>query len=372
MFSQRNLYEQEVWRCSFREFEAILQEIDSIHLLAPTPGPAYTNGRRLAFRLGAHFKTPFNPGIPVFTPDKYYDLFFAVVEKPSELWNLNAVKGWKDYCRTSVCWLSEFYAKDIPRFKSSLEILSRFDHVIFMFNTSESFRRIIRGQGHYLAAGIDTLGFCPYPASPPRSIDVLSIGRRSEKTHQVLLGLARQEGLFYVYDTINDLHGYDLAEHRSLMANMAKRTRYFLVNPGKIDRPDETGGQSEFGYRYFEGAASGAILIGERARNKEFSRIFHWEDAVIDLPFGSEDIGAVIKELDTQPERQARIRQTNIAECLSAHDWAYRWEVVLRLAGLEPLPELRRRKERLKDLAATVFEHTGEEDTGRSHASNRT
>ncbi len=364
MFSQRNIHEPVVWRCSFSEFEDIIPEIDSVDLVAPTPRPWYANGRRVAFRLGKHFTAPLNPGIPVVTPSKYYDLFFAVVEQPAELWNLNAVRGWKDYCKTSVCWVTEFYAKDIARYKSSLEVLSKFDHVLFMFDASESFRKAIRGQGHYLAAGIDTLRFSPHPTPPSRCIDVLSIGRRSGKTHRALLELARQEGLFYVYDTIDDLHGFDLAEHRSLMANMAKRSRYFLVNPGKIDRPDETGGQSEFGYRYFEGAAAGAILIGERANNKEFRRVFHWEDAVIDLPFNSEDIGAIMKELDTQPERQARIRQTNIAECLSNHDWAYRWETVLALAGLEPLPDLRKRKQRLKDLAAAALQHTGEATAG--------
>jgi len=49
-----------------------------------------------------------------------------------------------------------------------------------------------------------------------------------------------------------------------MMANMAKRRRYFIVSPGKFDRPSETGGQSEFGYRHFEAAAPGAIMLGMR------------------------------------------------------------------------------------------------------------
>jgi hypothetical protein len=356
MFSERNIYEQEVWRCPFHEFEGILQEIDSVDLLAPKPRKWYRHGKRVASRVGEHFKTPLNPGIPKVKLDKYYDVFFAVCEKPSELLNINAVKGWKDYCKTSFCWVTEFYVKYIPTFKSCLEVLSQFDHVIFMLDTSEPFKKIIRGQGCYLPAGVDALRFCPYPNPPKRSIDVLSIGRRSKETHQALLRMAREEGIFYVYDTINDLHAYSLEQHRMLLANMAKRSRYFIANPGKINAPEETGGQIVFGHRHFEGAASGTIMIGERPKNKGFDKAFDWEDAVIDLPFGSDKIGDIINELDRQPERQMRIRRNNILQSLLRHDWVYRWEAVLKMAGLDPLPELLKRKERLEQLAAVVAE----------------
>jgi hypothetical protein len=352
LFSQRNIYEQEVWRCSFHEFEGILRHIEAVDVVAPSPRRWYAQGKRLALRLGEHFRTPLNPGIPRVSLDRDYEVFVAICEKPSELLNLNAVKGWKDRCRTSVCWVTEFYVKDMPLFKSSLEVLSQFDHVLFMFSANEPFRALLGGGGRYMPAGIDALRFCPSPRAPRRSIDVLSIGRRSEVTHQALLQLARQEGLFYVHDTINGFHAYDLAQHRSLMAEMAKRSRYFIVNPGKVNAPEETGGLSEFGYRYFEGAAPGAIMIGERPRNGEFDRIFHWPDAVIDLPFGSDHIGAVIKELDAQPERQQRIRRTNVIQSLRHHDWAHRWEAVLTMTGLAPLSGLLRRKDRLEERAA--------------------
>jgi hypothetical protein len=77
---------------------------------------------------------------------------------------------------------------------------------------------------------------------------------------------------------------------------------------------------------------------------------------VIHLPFGSDKIGSIIKELDRQPERQMSIRRANIIQSLLHHDWAYRWEAVLTMAGLDPLPGLLKRKERLKELAAVVEE----------------
>ena len=368
IFSQRNIYEQAVWRCSFYELEELLQEIDSVTLLAPTPRKWYRYGKRAALRLGKHLTTPLNPGIAQAKLDRYYDLFFAVCQKPSELLNLTALKGWKDCCKTSVCWITEFYVHWMSSHKSCLEMLSQFDHVLFMFNTNEPFQRIVNGKGSYLAPGIDAIRFCPYPDPPARSIDVFSIGRRSENTHQALLRMAQEQNMFYVYDTISDLGTYSLDQHRRLVANMAKRSRYFIVNPGKIDRSDETGGQSEFGSRYFEGAASGAIMIGERPKeNKEFDKSFHWPDAVIDLPFGSDEIGPIIKELDAQPERQINIRQNNITQSLLHHDWAYRWEAILAMAGLAPLPALLERKDKLKELSTRVEEQSAPQYIAMNH-----
>jgi len=358
LYSERNLYEREVWRCPFFEFENILLEIDSVDLLAPQRTKWYQDRLRVSLKLGNYLKAPIiDPGIVPITLDKEYDVFFTVIEKPGEALNIKAIKNLKDRCKTSVCWVAEFYAWNMKTHRSSLETLKEFDHVFFMASNYQPFNKVLPVEVTYLAAGVDTLRFCPFPNPPERSIDVLSIGRRSEKKHKALLRLAREEGLFYMYDTINDLHAYNLDDHRALVSNMAKRSRYFIVNPGKIDMPEETGGQAEFGYRYFEAAAPGTIMIGERCKNREFEKIFTWEDAVIHSPFDSEDIGDVMKELDRQPERQARIRCENVIQSLSHHDWAYRWETILRAVGLEPLPGLIKRKQRLAERAAVVQEH---------------
>ena len=39
------------------------------------------------------------------------------------------------------------------------------------------------------------------------------------------------------------------------------------------------------GNRFFEGAASGAIMVGERPNNEEFERLFNWPEAVTQLPY---------------------------------------------------------------------------------------
>jgi len=166
--------------------------------------------------------------------------------------------------------------------------------------------------------------------------------------------MAAEDGLFYLHDSIAGNQAIDSAQHRALFANVAKRSRYFVVNPGLIDRPDIRSKQIEIGNRYFEGAASGTIMVGERPDTAEFERLFDWPDAVIHLPYNSSDIGLIINELDKQPERQEKIRRTNVAQTLLRHDWVYRWEAILNIVGLEPLPQLLVRKERLRNLAQQV------------------
>ena len=355
LFSHKNIYDQDVWRCPFREFERIIQEVDSVDVIAPTALPSYSRRKSIAMRLGEIVPIPLNPGIPEIRIEKEYDLFITVCEKVSELLHVKAIKNLREKCKKTICWIPEFYFKDIPVYKSCIEVLKEFDYVIFMFVANEPFKAILRNQNRYFPAGIDTLNFCPYPGLPERSIDVLSIGRRAQPTHQALLRMAREEGKFYVYDTINALNAYNLEEHRSMMANFAQRSRYFIVSPGKFDRPEETGGVSEFGYRYFEAGAAGTLMIGMRPfNNVEFDKIFTWSDAVTEVPFASDEIISVIREFDKEPERQETVRLRNITECLLKHDWAYRWDSILNWVGMQPLPALEERKRILQIRAQQV------------------
>ena len=166
--------------------------------------------------------------------------------------------------------------------------------------------------------------------------------------------MARESGLFYLHDTIGGSQAINSKEHRALFAKLAKRSRYFIVNPGKIDEPHVRGGQIEVGNRYFEGAASGAIMVGERPNNEAFEELFDWPGAVTPLPYDLRDIDVVIKDLDGDPERQDKIRRTGIVQSLLRHDWVYRWEKILEVAGLEPMQGAIERKKRLRKLADVV------------------
>jgi hypothetical protein len=355
IFSQRNIFKKALFRCAHFEFENIISQIDSVELLAPELDLS-TGRQAIAKRIAFHAPIALNPGIERTRPKAHYDLFLAVCGAPTDLLMVDAVGNWREACKTSICLIDELWVREMAGYRHFLRILEKFDVVMLYYSQSvQALHERIRRKCVFLAPGVDTTLFSPYPAPPKRVVDVYSIGRRSEITHQALLKMASEDGLFYLHDSIAGDQAIHPSEHRALFANVAKRSRYFIVNPGLIDRPDRRGNQIEIGNRYFEGTAAGAILVGERPNNQEFDRLFDWPDAVIPLPYNSSDI-SLIKELDKQPERQDRICRNNAAQAMLRHDWVYRWETILETAGLSPMPELLQRKEHLRTMAAAVLQ----------------
>jgi hypothetical protein len=354
------------YQCGLYEGQDILLDVDDVDLISPEPGPGFRLKerwqKRLLFRDVTKTLVFMNPGLKKVRLHREYDLFLAICQNYWDLLYLNAIEGWKDHCKTSVCWLEEMWAADIAPGKYWLPALSRFDYVFLAKRqTVAPISSAIGQECRYLPCAVDAIRFSPYPAPPARVIDVYSIGRRWDGIHQALLQEAAQKKLFYVYDTIPamaNMEPYDHRQHRDLYANVAKRSRYFMVAPGKMDLPDETRRQAEIGYRYYEGAAAGAVMIGQSPDAEAFTEAFPWRDAVVPIQSDGSDVVQVLNDLRSDPERVAAISQRNAAEALLRHDWVYRWKEIFRVAGIEPSPRLIAREGRLSNLAALAVSGT--------------
>lgn len=357
MLSQRNL-ERLVSRCAEYEFEDIICDVDEVELLAPGPNRWFVISQKVANRLARYSIPYFNPGLGKLKIRGNYDLFVVICQIPRDLLVLNAIEGWRQRCRTSVCWIAEIWACELRRWRGHLKILSKFDYVVTPCSGSvRPVQDVIQRPCLTIPPGIDAIQFCPRYNAPLRQVDVYSIGRKSTVTHQSLLKMAEQKGIFYIYDTYDTLRSWQTQSykhHRSLIANIAKRSRYFIANAPKIDRKAETCGQNEISYRFFEGAASGTIMIGDPPKNEDFRKHFDWPDAVIRVPFGTADVAEVIADLDSNPDRLKKIRKNNVIQSLLRHDWVYRWRAILDIVGLEPKPALIAREKHLKKLAGDV------------------
>ena len=355
MLSQRQL-ERIVSCCGHFEFEDVICEIDDVDMFTPEPRRTFTFGLKVANQLARRASiTSFNPGVKQVRLGKNYDLFFAIFEFPSDLLTLKSMEGWKERCQTSVCWVDDLWISKIGNLKGHLKILSQFDYVLLNCSASvPHVQKIIGRPCSYIAPGVDSDRFCPYPNPPMRCVDVYSMGRKSPVTHLSLLKLAEQGKIFYIYDTIHRMDTFYPQQHRFLVANIAKRSRYFWANIAKINAQSETQGQIEVGFRFFEGAASGTVMLGEPPKNDAFKEYFDWPDAVIPVPYDTENIGEILADLDSQPERIREIRKNGVVQSLLRHDWVYRWKAILDMVGLEPRPALIAREERLKKLAGEV------------------
>ena len=293
--------------------------------------------------------------------DRDYELFFPVFNNPYELFALAAVPDWRKRCRVAACFIDEVWAADLPE-DYLLEQLADFDHVfIGLRHPVDQLARRVGRPCSYLPLAVDVLRFSPLSAAAPRGIDVCNIGRRSPITHEALVRLARDRRIFYYYDTVaasgpgqrqRTFRVDSPGEHRLLLASLLQRSRYFIANRALVNEEQLTRGRDEISGRFYEGAAAGTVMLGEPPRTPEFSEQFGWTDAVLRLPFDSPDIGEVLRELDRDPERLARISRDNARNAALRHDWVYRLRAVFEAVGIPPTEAMVERERRLGTLAA--------------------
>jgi Glycosyl transferases group 1 len=346
------------FRCGLYEAQDVLVETDSVDVIGPEPGWRFQLMEHLQRTLLYHDVTRklafLNPGLGKVRLAQEYELFVGVCQNWWDLLYLNAIEGWEQHCRTSVCWLDEVWAASLPDYKYLFRALERFDHIFVGTRGSVGpLSKAIGKSCRWLPGAVDALRFTPSPNALPRVIDVYSIGRRWDGIHRTLLRAAERGEIFYIYDTFEAANSEttDPQEHRELFANIAKRSCYFLVAPPKMDTPGHTHGQVEIGYRYFEGAAAGTVMIGQAPKCAAFGEMFPWPDAVVEVHPDGSDVRSILASMRSEPARHLAIGRRNATEALLRHDWIYRWKEVFSVAGIEPSEYMATRQRRLKDLA---------------------
>lgn len=353
LVSMRNMA-RHVSRCGGYEFEDTIAASDHVDVVAPIAIRRWDQHRLTRYvsqLLGVDERLANVEA----TADAGYDLFFAMCLDPRDLRYMPRLTPLRARCRQSVCVVGELWLSQLREFGPYLDQLKDFD---LLFTNIQSAAEAIQAWTgrpcHYLPLGVDAVRFCPFPGNAPRSIDVYSIGRRIEDEHRVLEACADRGELFYIYDTVSNFDVIDPREHRVLVANHVKRSRYFITYPAKFTEHAETGGRQEMGLRFFEGAAAGAVMIGRPPHSAAYDACFDWPDAVVPTSSDSRQIAALIAELDAQPERMQQVRRTNVVQSLRRHDWVYRWRDVLDRAGLPATSRMVEREARLASLARAV------------------
>ena len=359
------------------EFCRIVTECDDAHLIAPyvdnyierylkailPPHDSHNVQRDLnrlvnGVRKGIGLKNA--PTIEPVTLTQDYDLFLFVAWSPQSLVELTRIKNWRGRCKIAVAYLFELWSSTVEADHAYLKMLDQFDHVFLLHSACiPKLRSYTRVPCSVLPTAVDCLIATPYPSPPERVVDVYSIGNRSAPVHCELLKLARHRNTFYIYDSLSstDSRVKDWGEHRALLANTIKRTRYFIgFSPATSagSKAAKIAGEQVLPGRMFEGAAGGAIILGSAPQCPEFYDCFDWPDAVIEVSPDASDIASVIDELDAQPDWTEQLRRTNATRCLLRHDWVYRWEHILSTVGMKPLPPLGRRKSQLSEIAAAA------------------
>lgn len=360
VLSLRNI-EFSVARSYILEIEDTINDFESVETLSPAYFSNNSVDKYKNLLARNIFKTTgqgniLSPIANSFKLEREYDLFFYVCQYPIDFLYLNTISNWRDKCKKAVCWLDEVWVKDIDKLKRQLLHINKFDCIFMGLKSSaEAISKFVQVPCHFMSPGIDAIKFCPFPIQPHRSVDVCSLGRRSEVMHAELLNLVKEKGIFYIYDTIQNMRMRNHYEHRSLYRNIIKRSRYFIAYKPKFDTL-AAAGQEELSVRFFEGAAGGTVMLGQPPNCFSYQQNFDWSDATIAVPGNGANIGEIIAELDAQPERLAKIRANNVVNSLLRHDWVYRWGKILDIVGLSHTPQMASRQAYLQNLAQMALE----------------
>jgi hypothetical protein len=356
-------FKRNVFQCGLYEAQDILAEVEDVDLICLNKSTETTANIWLR---KACLKNPLYDdvsrelkyvalGLERTHLSKDYDIFIAVFGFFLDLSYIDAIERWKDRCKISVCWIDELWAVNIPKYKRWLHLLSQFDYIFVGLKGSVApLSQALNRPCYWLPGGIDAIRFSPFPNPPNRVVDVYSIGRRYEEVHRKIAAVAKRNEVFYVHDTLAEFasaNAYDHRQHRDLFASMAKRSRYFIVAPAKMDAVDQTGCQVEIGYRYYEGAAAGAVMVGQVPDCEAYRELFEWSDVVIPIQPDGSDVMAVLGKLNADQERLNAISRRNTKEALLRHDWVYRWSEMFRVIGIQPSPRMVARKQRLAAMA---------------------
>jgi len=344
------------------EFEDHVQQLDAADLVGPD-GPLIASP---LMRRAARAAERAVPGVTgLLARDRpplaaRYELVFVALESLSDLLALQPIEWLLRRAPISVCFIDEVWRKGLHERRGELRLLHPFDRVLVGTAGGVEELQALSGRPcSYLPPSVDAAALCPFPDPPARAIDLYAMGRRSPQTHQAILELADRKRWFYLYDTLAANRVQSHREHRQQLGNLLRRARYFLAYPGKADTASQTGGQSEVGFRYFEGAAAGAILLGEAPATPWFERLFGWQDAIVPLAWGSAGIEQALAPLEDDPPRVERPRHANVAESLLRHDHVYRWSEVLRSVGLPETQAMALRRLELQRLAEIARSGSG-------------
>jgi hypothetical protein len=283
------------------------------------------------------------------------DLCFFMCQFPRDLSEIERIRHWRERSAKACLFILETWPHALVKHRAELRILDKFDH-IFVLNpaTIAALAHHTSTPVSFLPTATDCLSCGDPREAVARSIDILSLGRRDKQVHAILRDHAASRGSFYYYDAWS-MHARDWSEARRMSAELIRRAKYYLAwDPAPLigRKLDAVATQTGLSTRYFEGAAGGAILVGTRPAVPEFDTLFDWPDAVVEVSSDPRSIIEVITMLEADPARRQAISMANRTQSLLRHDWAYRWDAVLKTMGLERTVQLDRRIAQLQAAAA--------------------
>jgi hypothetical protein len=255
-----------------------------------------------------------------------------------------------------VCYLINSWHIEIHQFRSVKPILDQFDAVFTSTKSSvEALQALTTARVAYIPLAVDALSMAPVRLSEPRVIDAYSMGRRSDFVHHQLKAEMAAGRMVYVYDTVPaNVKTRNFEEHIQQRNHLLQRTKFlpcFSIQAFASHQLEIAKAQDTVPHRFYEGAATGTVMVGARPQNTDFETMFDWPDALIEMAADHRDVPGFLRQLDADTVRMASARRANVVNTLRRHDFVYRWERMRACVGAAPSSKLELRKARLRARA---------------------
>lgn len=243
---------------------------------------------------------------------------------------------------TVVCYIfdawtvPDFFNDRSRRLKSALlrqfSLAGVCDHLVIPFRDSiDSFSPDDRKLVLHLPLGVDSSLVNGMNAERP--ITALAYGRQPEgltAALSVALNAPNRDGLLYHTDHMEIRSILDFHAHRRQFWKIAQNSEIALAyDPW-------TSHQARFpfsivGQRWLESLAAGCVVVGKRPLTPEADEIIGWQDATIQAPDDPKEAVEFILALSRDRARLRDIRERNVDQITSRHDWKHRIEQLFRM-----------------------------------------
>jgi Glycosyl transferases group 1 len=268
---------------------------------------------------------------PVEPPRPKYDICLFVTLDPWWMPSLSQVEGLRDVADRVVVYLYDSWLAHINLLRGRhRRVWSMVDHLFVSFaHSRDAYAAVLDCPVHYLPQAVPEDLFHPYRRDRP--IDILSFGRRDPTLHRQLLGLARREDLFYYFRLFQRAclpEAKDLRDSQELLGRLCQSSGvqiHWSVESTDAARAEQG---SPITARWFEAAASGAVVVGRQPKSPEFGRLFPYEGFVREVdPRNRVETERVV--LEAISEREDRAERVALAEHVrTQHTWKARWREI--------------------------------------------
>jgi len=153
-----------------------------------------------------------------------------------------------------------------------------------------------------------------------RSIDVLELGRRYDRYHNLIEAGLRHSPLRHLYEKSK---GETIFSTRGDLVDGLSETRISICFPGSITSPERCGDIETVTHRYFESMASKCVIVGSCPG--ELSDLFGF-NPVIDADFN--DPMGQIEEILSRPDDYQTVVERNYRRLLEVGTWKVRAEFI--------------------------------------------